>query len=109
MTTDATLQKHVDSALDLAHGCCIITSPIGSESLTALEEGPRQHEGSPLVVVSLQKTSPRCFLLECAVNVVYVSVLNGAAVSLPMQVIEWHCLSVSTENSWLIHIIPEVV
>jgi len=38
-----------------------------------------------------------------------VSVFERAAISFPVQHIEWHRVWVSVEDRWLIHIIPEIV
>lgn len=103
------LEEHIDGALKLAHCCSVVSCPVGSESLTAQEEGTSQNESSSFVVVSGQETSPRAALLQCSVHIMNVTILERATVGLPVDILHRHGLCFRAKDGWLIHIVPEVV
>lgn len=47
--------------------------------------------------------------MERAIGVVNLEVCAGRTVGLNMNSIHRHSVRVSTENSWLVHVIPEAV
>jgi hypothetical protein len=109
MACIAQLHDHGDRALEFLEDGAIVTSPVVSKLLGTKEEASCEDERSLRILVSLEKASVGRALMESTIGIVHLVVAQFCAISLDVDGIHGHGMSVCAEDSWLVHVIPETV
>ena len=105
----AELHDHRNRPLKLFIDGPVVTSPVGAKLLRTKEEAPSEHERSLGVVVSLEQTAVGGPLVERSISIVDLKVSPLSSISLDMDSIEGHRMSVCAEDGRFVHVVPEAV